>query len=403
MKNLKFTFLFIILTGTLFTQIAYANISISKEKFGKVPDQKTLKAIEIYRYTISSDNITLKVTNLGATVQSIIVPDRNKNQTDVVLGYDNAEGYFNDINSVKTFFGSIPARFANRITNGAFQLNDKKYQLNLVINDQDNVLHPGPLVGLVWDHKIIRKKNKTGVEFSVTTPNTYWGFPGKLEVKIQYLLDNYGNMYIEYRAMSDKDTVINLTNHTYFNLNGQGNEQVTNHILKLYADNFTPCNSKEVPTGKIAPVNTSLNTAFDFRNWKKVGKDINDNKNPQIKYAWGYDINFILNNTFTQPKNSLPELKNNLKPAAKIYSPVTGIQMNLFTTQPGVQFYTGNHLPKTPPIIGKNGEKYSYRSGFAMETQHYPNSPNIPSFPTTTLKKGELFHQESVYNFTINK
>ena len=374
-------------------------LTIKKDKFGVGVDQRTSEKKEVYLYTISNGFISIKVSNYGAVLQSVILSDRGK-PTDIILGYDDVEGYMKDIKTVKTFFGAIPARYANRIAKGQFKLDGKTYNLEPK-NDNGNVLHGGPLNGLIWKPKRIKSKNKIGVEFSVTTPSGYWGFPGKLTVSVAYLLDRNNNMYIEYEAKSDKDTVINLTNHAYFNLNGQGNEEITNHYLKLYADKITPVNSNLIPTGELKKVE---NSPFDFLNFKQIGKDINEKSNDQIKYALGYDINFVLQKIKGKPIHSYPKYPDLLKYAAVVYSPKTGIQIDLFTTQPGVQVYTGNHLPsKDEPISGKDNKKYWFRTGLALETQHYPDSPNLLSFPSTTLKAGQKFAQESVYHFSITK
>lgn len=394
--SLKF---FVGTVGFFLTVLIFSAVTVTEQPFGKVPDQQSLMSQETKLFTISNSKMEVKVTDLGASIQSIIVPNESGSKTDILLGYDNAEGYLNDINTVKTFFGCVPARFANRIKDGIFSLDGKEYKLNLIIDDQGNALHSGPFVGLIWNSTVVKEKNKAGVRFSLLSPDSYWGFPGNLFVIVEYLLDNHNNLYVEYKAISDKNTVLNLTNHSYFNLNGQGTGSILDNVLKISSNEITETDKYSIPTGKYIDVK---GTPFDFTQYNEIGKNIKDD-NLELKNARGYDFNWVLKKNVASPKDANPELINDMHLAAEVYSTSSGVKMSIYTTQPGIQFYSGNFLPKTDKISGKNGTMYGYRDGFALETQHYPNSPNVSSFPTTTLLAGKLFHEESVYHFSVKK
>lgn len=347
---------------------------------------------DIYIYTMQNDlGMIVKITNYRGIVMNITVPDKNQQPTDVILAYNSIQKYFTDNN----FFGAIIGRYANRIANGEFCLNCKLYELPK--NDCCNSLHSGP-VGFnsaVWNSKA-RKIGNNRIELVLTylSPSVKknkvesQGFPGNLFTTVIYSLSNKDNeLSIDYCAISDEDTFINLTNHSYFNLNGEGNGTILNHELYINADKITLTNCQQIPTGKCGYVK---GTPFDFKKFKKIGVGIYDTNNCQIAFAHGYDQNFVLNRC---PCSNEPLL------AAKVRSPRTGIQLNIFTTEPGLQFYSGNSLNKT--IIGKKGHVYDAHTGFALEAQHFPDSPNHKNFPSTLLKKGEKYHQITIMKFGL--
>lgn len=319
------------------------------------------------------------ITNYGARLVSLLVPDKNGVLTDVVVGYDNIGNY---LHQPETYFGAIVGRYGNRIAKGKFTLDGKTY--TLAINNPPNTLHGGKkgFADVVWT---ARPLNDSAVALSYSAKDGEEGYPGKLDVTVTYTLTDSNALRIEYAATTDKPTVLNLTNHAYFNLNGQGSGTIYNHLLQLYADNYTPVDSTLIPTGKIEPV---AGTPFDFRQPNAIGSRIGDSGNQQIRFGKGYDHNFVLD------KHKGPGL--NL--AAKVQGDSSGIVMTVLTDQPGIQFYSGNFLNGTNPI--KNGKQDEYRGAFCLETQHYPNSPNERSFPSTVLKPGEHYQSTTTYLFS---
>lgn len=326
--------------------------------------------------------MVVKITNYGGTVTQILVPDRNKKFGDVVLGFNSIDGYTSKENTA--YFGALIGRYGNRIANGRFTLDGTTYQIPK--NDNGvNSLHGGD-VGFnkrVWQATPSGTAAMPALDLHYTSPNGEEGFPGTLQVYVRYSLGNRNDLHIDYRATTDKDTVLNLTNHSYFNLEGPGSPTALNHKLTLNAGKFTPINSNLVPTGAIV---TIAGTPFDFRTPTVIGARINE-KNQQLEYGKGYDHNFVLN----RGGNA------GLVLAAKVEEPNSGRVMEVLTTQPGVQFYSGNFLD------GKNvgiGGPYRYRSALCLETQHFPDSPNHPNFPSTVLKPGQEFHSTTVYRFS---
>ncbi len=352
---------------------AVASASVTQSNFGTLPDGSAVKA-----YTLTSPSVELKVISFGARVIALDTKDRDGKMGDVVLGYNSLESYVKD---AKTYFGAIPGRYANRIADGRFSIDGKSYQIP--INDGPNALHGGK-IGFErhnWESKQI----PDGVEFTLVSPDGDQGFPGTLTAHVRYTL--HGNtVRIEYSATTDKPTVLNLTNHTYFNLAGEGSPSILDEKLTLDADRYTPVNSTLIPTGQLAPV---AGTPFDFTHPTTIGARIGED-NEQLKFAGGYDHNWVLNGTPGQ-----------LRPAAKVFDPTSGRVLSVETTQPGVQFYTGNFLDGT--AIGKSGKPYPKRSALCLETQHFPDSPNHPSFPSTLLKPGQTFHSETTWTFTAEK
>jgi aldose 1-epimerase len=349
---------------------AVANAAVTHSIFGKLPDGSVVE-----EYTLTSPSVELKVISYGARVVALDTKDRNGKMGDIALGYNSIDGYLKD---TKTYFGSVPGRYANRIADGRFSIDGQPYQIT--INDGPNALHGGK-VGFDR-HNWQSKEVPGGVEFTLVSPDGDQGFPGTLTAHVRYTLSG-DRIKIEYSATTDKPTVVNLTNHTYFNLSGEGNPSILNEKLTLDADDYTPVNSTLIPTGKIAPV---AGTPFDFRHPATIGSRIAEN-NEQLKFAGGYDQNFVVRGTLGQ-----------LRPAAKVYDPASGRVLSVETDQPGIQFYTGNFLDGT--LIGKSGKPYPKRSALCLETQHFPDSPNHANFPSTVLRPGQTFHSETTWTFT---
>jgi aldose 1-epimerase len=322
------------------------------------------------------------ITNYGARLVSLMVPDRKGTLTDVVLGYDSVGKY---IHQPETYFGAIVGRYGNRIAKGKFKLDGKQY--TLATNNAPNHLHGGKkgFGAVVWTG---RQLNDHSVELTYSSKDGEEGYPGNLQVKVVYTLTDSNALQISYEATTDKATVLNLTNHAYFNLNGQGSGTINNHVLQINADQYTPVDSTLIPTGKIEAV---AGTPLDFRQPTAIGARINDSS-AQLKYGLGYDHNFVLNST-----NSPAGAPNS--PAAVVQGDQSGIVMTVFTDQPGIQFYGGNFMKGTNPL--KGGKKDDYRAAFCLETQHFPDSPNQPSFPTTELKPGQTYKTATTYQFSV--
>lgn len=362
----------ILLCMTSFSAAA-ASTTVTHAPFGHLPNGD---AVEIY--TLKSPAVQLQVMTFGARVVSLDTKDRDGKMGDVALGYPTLEDYVKD---TKTYLGSVPGRYANRIANGRFALDGKTYQITL--NDGPNALHGGKegFDRRNWSAREI----PSGVEFTLVSPDGDQGFPGKLTAHVRYTLHD-NTVRIEYSATTDKPTVVNLTNHTYFNLSGEGHGNILGESLMIDADKYTPVNSTLIPTGQLAPV---AGTPFDFTHPEAIGARINDS-NEQLKLAHGYDHNFVLRGT-----------PGELRPAAQVYDPQSGRVLSVETTEPGVQFYSGNFLDGS--VTGRSGAKYEFRNGFCLETQHFPDSPNHPNFPTTELKPGQTFHSVTTWTFTTRK
>jgi aldose 1-epimerase len=352
-------------------------------KVKKLPFGKLADGTQIHLYVLTNKNgMQVSITNFGARVVSIKVPDRNGKLGDVALGYDSVKGYVHDT----TYFGAIVGRFANRIAKGRFKLNGVTYQLP--INDGPNSLHGGK-IGFdkkVWHAEILKDAKNPALELTLVSPNGDQGYPGTLHVRVIYTLMADNALRIQYHATTDKPTIINLTNHTYFNLDGAGNKTILPTVLMINANKYTPTNATQIPTGKIVSVK---GTPFDFLKPTPVGARINE-KNQQLKFAKGYDDNWVLNR----------DHKKGLVLAARAYDPRSGRVLTVYTTEPGLQFYSGNYLKD---VHGKHGEIYPYRSGFTTEAQHYPDAPNHPNFPSTVLKPGQVYRQTTVYKFSVRR
>ena len=348
----------------------------------KVPDSANFKrtingkAVDLYLLK-NKNNVTVAITNYGGRLVSIMVPDKNGKLTDVILGHDSLQAY---IKVKDNFFGTIVGRYGNRIAKGKFAIDGKSYQLD--VNDGVNTLHGG-LNG--FNKQVFDAKQVSGQQLELTylSKDGESHYPGNLSVKVTYTLSDDNALKIEYSATTDKATVINLTNHAYFNLNGAGSKTVTDNLLKINADYYLPVDSTLIPTGKLEPVK---GTPFDFTSFKTIGADI-DKTDVQLKNGKGYDHNFILN------KHDLSQS------VATVKSTVTGISMDVYTQEPGIQFYSGNFLSNAEHD-GKGGATYPHRSALCLETQHYPDSPNEPSFPTTVLRPGQTYHTVTIYKFS---
>ncbi|MGV3508335.1 MAG: aldose epimerase family protein [Sphingobacteriaceae bacterium] len=326
----------------------------------------------------NSKNMQVAITNYGGRVVSIIVPDKDGKMTDVALGYEKLSGYQKENDP---YFGAIIGRYGNRIGNAQFKLDGATYKL--AANNGTASLHGGPtgFHARVWD---ANQTNDYTLELSYLSKDGEEGYPGNLNVKVIYTLTDDNGLKIDYTATTDKATVVNLTNHTYFNLNGEGNGEINDHVLKINASKFTPVDASLIPTGELKDV---TGTPFDFTKPTAIGERV-EVEDVQLKLGKGYDHNFVLTDGST-----------NLKQAAIVTGPKTGITMEVLTTEPGIQFYGGNFM-EGKENDGKDGKAYPFRNGFCLETQHFPDSPNKPSFPTTTLKPGENYKTSTIYKFT---
>jgi len=330
------------------------------------------KSTDLY-FLRNNRGLEVAVTNYGARFVSILVPQRDR-QVDVVVGFDSLQGY---LGSTETYYSALVGRFANRIARGQLTIGGQTYQLS--VNLPPHHLHGGPLGfgNQVWD---IIGANPDSIELSYFSRDGEENFPGNLSVTVRYSLDDSGALHIDYRATTDADTVVNLTSHPYFNLNGQGSGTIENHMLQVNASNFTPVDVTLIPTG-IEPVN---GTVFDFRSPQKIGSRIND-EDLQLIYGGGYDHNFVLDG-------------KGYRSVARASGDLTGIELEVLTDQPGMQLYTGNFMSGDNRI--KGGFYDHRREGFCLETQHFPDSPNQPQFPSTLLRPGELYSSRTSYRFT---
>ena len=354
-------------------------LSVHKTPYGKTPDGKVVDA-----YTMRNRNhVIVQVITWGATITNIGAPDRTGHFDDIVLGYDSLPGYLNNTQ----YFGVVVGRYGNRIARGKFTLDGKTY--SLAINNAPNTLHGG-LKGfdkVVWTAEPVQTDSAVGVALTYVSRDGEEGYPGTLTAKVTYTLNDRNELAIDYQATTDKATPVNLTNHTYWNLRGEGNGDILSHTLMINADSMTPVDSTLIPTGQITPVS---GTPFDFRTPTAIGARVNQD-DQQIKNGKGYDHNFVLN-------HGAPGA---LVHAARLADPQSGRTVDIYTTEPGVQFYSGNFLDGK--IVGKNGHKYGYRSGTALETQHYPDSPNQPNFPSTILKPGATYKSRTVFTVGVVK
>jgi len=376
LKNVKLIVMFGIMV--LFTISCHkeveVNMSIEKQPFGKTTDGVL---VDLYTFT-NEKEMEVKITNYGGIVVSIRIPDRDGKMGDVVLGYDTVDGYIKE----SPYFGALIGRYGNRIAKGKFTLDGVEY--TLAVNNGENHLHGG-LKGydkVVWKAEEVISKNTVGLKLSYLSTDGEEGYPGNLDITVNYTLTNDNELKIDYSATTDKKTVVNLTNHSYFNLAGEGN--ILNHKVMINADRFNPVDVGLIPTGELREVK---GTPMDFTQPTAIGERINAD-DEQLVFGGGYDHNWILNRT-----------NNDLTLVARVLEPTTGRVLEVLTTEPGLQFYSGNFLDGS--ITGKGNNVYEKRDGFCMETQHFPDSPNQSNFPSVVLNPGEQYKCSTIYKFSV--
>lgn len=337
------------------------------------------KIIEIFTLK-NANGVVVQITNYGGKVVNLWTPDKNGDFGDIVTGYSTSAEY---LNTSEIYYGTLIGRYGNRIAKGQFTLNDSVY--TLATNNAPNHLHGGVkgFNSVVWD---AQKIDDQKLELTYLSVDGEEGYPGNLNVKVVYTLTNDNELKIEYWATTDKATPVNLTHHSFFNLKGAGNGDINDHLMMINADGFTPVDSVLIPIGEIAPVE---GTPFDFRTPTAIGVRIAED-NQQLKYGGGYDHNWVVN-----------KAESGLNYAAKVVEPASGRTMEVYTNEPGIQFYGGNFM--TGKDVGKDGKVYAYRGAFCLETQHFPDSPNKPQFPTTILNPGEQYYSVCVYKFGVEK
>lgn len=353
-----------------------AKAAVVRAPFGKMPDGKLVEQFTL----TNARGVELKAIGYGGIITSLRVPDRAGRMDDIVLGFDSLEGYLKD----HPFFGAIIGRYGNRIGKGRFTLDGRSF--TLATNNGPNHLHGGNkgFDKVLWSAEPVAGAN--AVAFTRTSPDGEEGYPGSLRVRVTYTLTDDNELVVEYRATTDKATPVNLTQHSYFNLAGQASGDILGHQLMLNADRYTPVDDTLIPTGEVAAV---AGTPFDFRKPTAIGARINDD-HPQLKAGKGYDHNWVLNRKGI-----------GLQLAARVIEPKSGRTLDISTTEPGIQFYAGNFLDGT--LTGKGGAVYRHRTGFCLETQHYPDSPNKPKFPSTTLRPGREYRTRTVFTFGVAK
>lgn len=340
------------------------------------------EAVQVHRL-VNANGIEMTVIGYGGIIQTLRVPDREGRLEDIVLGFDSLESYLGE----HPYFGAIVGRYGNRIANGEFTLDGQRYVL--AKNNGPNHLHGG-LEGFdnaLWDVAPFQDARGNGLVLTYTSPAGEEGYPGTLSATVTYTLTDADELIIDYLATTDAPTPVNLTQHSYFNLAGEGTGDILGHIVTIDADRYTPVDSTLIPTGEIAAVE---GTPFDFRSPLPIGERIEQPGDDQLRYGGGYDHNFVLNG---QRGGDTPTF------AARVVEPRSGRVMEVLTTEPGMQFYSGNFLDGT--LTGKRGAAYAHRHGFAMETQHFPDSPNQPGFPSTILRPGEEYRSRTVYRFSV--
>ena len=349
-----------------------------RESFGQTRDGQ---AVDIYTLK-NARGAEARITTYGGAVVSLKVPDRRGQFDDVVLGFDDIEGY----QKTTTYIGALIGRYANRIAKGQFTLDGKQY--TLATNNGENHLHGGVrgFDKVVWKARPVPTRSGQALELTYLSHDGEEGYPGNLNVRVVYTLTDANELRIDYYATTDKDTVLNLTNHNYYNLAGAGGGDILGHLLTVNAARFTPTDAGAIPTGELRPVK---GTPFDFTRPTAIGARIEQDEE-QLKLGKGYDHNFVINGR-----------AGTLRLAGRVQEPTTGRVMEVWTTEPGMQLYTGNYLDGSD--TGKGGKPYQYRYGFCLETQHFPDSPNHPEFPSTTLRKGARFRSTTVYKFSARR
>ena len=350
---------------------------LARSEFGVLPSGEK---VSLFTFRNAS-GLEVSITDYGGRIVTLKTADRGGKVDDIVLGFDTLDGYLGH----NPYFGAIVGRYANRISNAAFTLDGTTF--HLARNNGPNSLHGGTkgFDKVFWIGRELASGGHPQLELRYLSADGEDGYPGNLEVRVTYTLTEDNELRIDYHARTDKRTVLNLTNHSYFDLSGQGKGNVLNHVVTLNADFFTPVNEHLIPTGELQSV---AGTPLDFREGMPVGKHIDDS-HPQLKLALGYDHNFVLNRA-----------QQSLSFAARASDPQSGRTLEVHTTEPGIQFYTGNHLDES--VKGKGGNIYGFRSGFCFETQHFPDSPNQPNFPSTELSPDEEFHSTTIFRFSVS-
>lgn len=331
-------------------------------------------------YLLKNDQIHVYITNYGGRIVSLLTPDKMGEMGDVVLGFKSIADYQK---ANTPYHGCLIGRYGNRIAMGKFELNGKIYELP--INNNENHLHGGPegFHNQVWE---VVSANENSIVMTYLSKDGEMGYPGNLTVEVSYAINDKNELIISYEATTDKATPVNLTNHAFFNLAGEAKGSINDHLLMINADHFTPVDQDLIPLGEIRSV---VGTPFDFRSTKTIGRDLNQEiSDAQLTHGGGYDHNFVLKK----------ESPGSMSLAARVIDPKSGRQMEIFTKEPGIQFYGGNFMDGSD--VGKYGTKFDYRASFALETQHFPDSPNQPAFPSTILKPGETYQTKSIYKFS---
>ncbi|WP_328881913.1 aldose epimerase family protein [Streptomyces sp. NBC_00299] len=346
-----------------------------KALFGKLAD-----GTKVYSWSLANGGTRMNVLSYGGVVQSLEIPDRRGRLANVSLGFDNIEDYV----AKSPYFGALIGRYGNRIGKGKFTLDGKAYQVN--VNDGENSLHGGAqgFDKRVWDVEPFTKGSDVGLHLYYTSVDGEMGYPGTLKVKVTYTLTKHGDWRIDYAATTDKATVVNLTSHVYWNLAGEGSGTIENHQLKIDASRYTPVDSGLIPTGQLAPV---AGTPFDFRRTKAIGEDLRE-AHQQLLYGKGIDHNWVLDKGISPRPEWIATLKD----------PSSGRTLRMATTEPGLQFYSGNFLDGT--LVGTSGRTYRQGDALCLETQHFPDSPNKPSFPSTVLRPGQTYRSTTVHSFS---
>ena len=356
--------------------------TVTSAPFGATADGRTA---ELFTLT-NGHGIQIKLTNYGGIITSLRTPDRSGQLDDIVLGYDSLAGYLRN----SPYFGAIVGRYGNRIARGIFTLDGTTYRL--AVNNGLNSLHGG-LRGfdkVVWSARPFQNQEGSGVALDYTSPDMEEGYPGTLRSHVTYTLTEDDRLIVDYQATTDKPTPVNLTQHTYWNLAGSARRDILGHELTINADSMTPVDTTLITTGEITPVS---GTPFDFRTPTAIGARVDQRQDAQIRYGNGYDHNFVLNRGAAAA--------DALVRAAHVAEPTSGRTLDIFTTEPGLQFYSGNFLDGS--ITGKGGAVYRFRYGIALETQHYPDSPNHPNFPSTILRPGQQYHTRTVFQFGVTR
>lgn len=374
--NFLYLFLFTLLSIVSCQKKQEDKMNIEEKLFGTLDDGTKVNIFSLQ----NKNGAKAEITNYGAIVVSLYMPDKKGDFKDVVFGFDSLSGYVND----KSFIGSTVGRYGNRIGKGKFSLDGNVYQLSL--NDGNNHLHGGPkgFYKVVWDAKPKMTDNGPSVILNYFSKDGEEGYPGNLKIQVIYTLTNNNELKIDYSATTDKPTIINPTHHSYFNISGDPAKSILDEELMINADNFTPVDSESITTGEILPVE---GTPMDFRKPEKIGSRI-DGDYQQLKFGKGYDHNWVINNA-----------DGSLKEVASLYDSLSGRLMEIYSTEPGIQFYSGNFIDGS--LTGKGGVKYNFRNALCLETQHYPDSPNKDNFPSVRLNPGETYTQHTIYRFLV--